>query len=97
MFFKKPFNLIVFFSLVLLVIPFLAERPLVAWADYGVPADTDPSDGCTGSWTFPPLYVGGDSEVIFAQAAYEFDENCNPVLVDQVRLNYVPDSVLKEK
>lgn len=60
-------------------------------------SDTDASDGCTGSWTFPPLYVGGKDGAVFAQAAYEFDKNCQPVLVDQIRLNYVPESVLTEE
>jgi len=57
------------------------------------PTDTDSSDGCSGSWTFPPLYVGGADGAVFAQAAYEFDKNCQPILVSHVRLDYVPESV----
>ncbi|GIV63630.1 MAG: hypothetical protein AB1457_06270 [Chloroflexota bacterium] len=45
---------------------------------------------CTGTWKFPPLYVGGKDGVVFAEAAYEFDENCNPVLVSETRLTSVP-------
>ena len=59
--------------------------------------DDDPNDGCTGSWAFPPLYVGGENGAVFAQAAYEFDENCEPVLVEQIRLNYVPAFVEGEQ
>lgn len=57
--------------------------------------DTDASDGCTGVWEFPPLYVGGKDGVVFAQAAYEFDKNCQPILTSQIRLDYVPASVLE--
>jgi len=45
---------------------------------------------CTGTWEFPLLYVGGKDGVVFAEAAYEFDENCNPVLVSETRLTSVP-------
>lgn len=76
-------------SLVLLFGPTLVQ------ADTAVYLDSDPSDGCTGTWVFPPLYVGGDDGNVFAQAAYEFDENCNPVLVHEVRLNHVPASASK--
>lgn len=55
--------------------------------------DTDASDGCTGAATFPMLYVGGEDGIVFAQAAYEFDDQCQPVLVEEIRLDYVPDSV----
>ena len=55
--------------------------------------DTDASDGCTGAATFPMLYVGGKDGIVFAQAAYEFDDQCQPVLVEEIRLDYVPDSV----
>lgn len=48
---------------------------------------------CTGTWKFPMLYVGGKDGVVFAQAIYDFDDNCQPVLVNETRLPYVPDSV----
>ena len=86
---KNLTHILVFLSLILLSI-----SPPSAKAATLSGSDTDSSDGCTGSWTFPPLSVGGEDGVVFAQAAYEFDENCNPVLANQIRLNYVPDSVL---
>lgn len=83
----KLTRFLVFLSLTLLLI-----SPTIAQADTPIEADTDASDGCTGTWTFPLLYVGGADGAVFAQATYEFDENCKPVLVNQVRLNYVPAS-----
>lgn len=50
-----------------------------------------PEEGCTGSWTFPPMYVGGEDGIVFASRAYEFDVNCEPVLVEDIRLDYVPE------
>lgn len=81
----NPIRFLVFLSLTLLLI-----NPTRAQADTPIATDADASDGCTGIWTFPPLYVGGADGVVFAQATYEFDENCKPILVNQVRLNYVP-------
>lgn len=83
MFHKHLLRFLVLLSLIL-----LAASPTRAQA--GSATDTDASDGCTGTWTFPPLYVGGPDGVVFAHAAYEFDAKCQPVLVSQVRLNYVP-------
>ena len=71
---KNLTHILVFLSLILLTI-----SPPSAKAATLSGSDTDSSDGCTGSWTFPPLSVGGEDGVVFAQAAYEFDENCNPV------------------
>jgi hypothetical protein len=89
--FSRKFVLVV---IVVFAITLLAAAP--AMAREGLfQVDTNSSDGCKGSWTFPPLYVGGDDGAVFAQAVYEFDKNCKPVLVSQVRLSYVPDSVLK--
>jgi hypothetical protein len=79
--------------LALLSIALLFSGPVAARADTGTHPDTNSKKGCTGSWTFPPLYVGGDDGAVFAQATYELDENCNPVQVDQVRLDHVPASV----
>lgn len=93
---RKLVHILAFLTMALLVIPLLLAGPTVL-AKPAVQVDTDPADGCTGSWAFPPLYVGGDDGVVFAQAAYEFEENCKPVLVSQVRLNYVPDSALEEQ
>jgi hypothetical protein len=56
-------------------------------------SDTRNQQSCTGEWTLPPLYVGGEDGAVYAEAAYEFDENCKPVLASQVRLDYVPASV----
>jgi len=90
---RKPIYGLMFLGVALLVYTVLLAGPAQVLADSALQTDTDPSDGCTGTWTFPPLYVGGDDGVVFAQAAYEFDENCQPVLDDQVRLTYVPESV----
>lgn len=62
-------------------------------ADAILQVDTDSSDGCTGTWAFPELKVGGGDGVVFAQAAYEFDHDCQPVLVEEIYLNYVPAEV----
>ncbi len=62
-------------------------------ADAIMEGDTDASNGCTGTWAFPPLKVGGEDEVVFAQAAYEFDQDCQPVLVEEIYLKTVPDYV----
>lgn len=83
--------------LVLLSLTLLLTNPTIVRADTPTGVDNDASDGCTGTWAFPPLYVGGADGAVFAQAAYEFDENCNPVLVGQVRLNYVPTPVVDQE
>lgn len=83
--------------LVLLSLTLLLTNPTIVQADTPTGVDNDASDGCTGTWAFPPLYVGGADGAVFAQAAYEFDENCNPVLVGQVRLNYVPTPVVDQE
>lgn len=82
---KKLIPVSVILSVILLFV-----SPTIGQADAAVNLDDDPNDGCTGSWVFPPLYVGGEDSAVFAQAAYEFDENCEPALVDQIRLDYVP-------
>jgi len=74
----------------------LLFAPIIVQADTAVHLDGDPNDGCAGSWVFPPLYVGGEDGVVFAQAAYEFDENCSPILVNAVRLNYIPASASED-
>ncbi len=79
--------------LALLGIALFFTGPIAARADIGTHPDTNAEKGCTGSWTFPPLYVGGEDGIVFAQATYEFEENCKAVQVDQVRLDYVPASV----
>ncbi len=89
---KKIATILLFLSLILLWI----SLPSVKAATLPGP-DTNSNDGCTGTWTFQPLHVGGEDGIVFAEAAYEFDENCNPVLVNQIRLNYVPDSILQQK
>jgi len=92
MFLRKLTPILACIPIALLVITLLIIKPALALANPGMQGDLNPDDGCTGSWVFPPLFVGGNDGVVFAQAAYEFDEHCKPVLVNQVRLNYVPDS-----
>ncbi|GEM_PF-2670538 len=84
MFSRRFPAIFVILTIILLVI----SPSMVRAGDTG--SDDDPEDGCTGSWVFPPQYVGGDDGVVFAHVSYEFDENCEPVLVEQIRLNYVP-------
>jgi hypothetical protein len=97
MFLRKLAPILTCIAIVLVVITSLMIKPATVLANPGMQGDINPDDGCTGSWVFPPLFVGGDDGVVFAQAAYEFDEHCKPVLVNQIRLNYVPDSYLGEE
>jgi len=97
MFLGKRFYFFAFHSMALLATAWFFAGITTVLADSAMQVDTDPSDGCTGSWVFPPLYVGGYDGVVFAQAAYEFDENCKPVLVNQARLHYVPDWIFQEE
>lgn len=78
-----------------IMLSLLMFSPAFAWAATAPQVDSDSSDGCTGTWSLPPLFVGGPDGAVFAQAAYEFDKNCEPVLVSQIRLPFVPDSVLQ--
>lgn len=84
-------------ALISMLLSLVLFSPTFAGASTDPQPDQDPSDGCTGTWTFEPLYVGGSDGAVFAQAAYEFDENCTPVLVSKISLPYVPDSVLNPK
>lgn len=54
-------------------------------------------EACTGTWSFPPMYVGGEDGIVYAERAYEFDENCNPFLVEEIRLDYLPASVIQSE
>lgn len=76
-------------NVVLLVVTFFGSLTLssqIVSAGAGAP-----EEGCTGTWAFPPMYVGGEDGVVFASRAYEFDENCKPVLVEEIRLDYIPE------
>jgi hypothetical protein len=45
---------------------------------------------CTVSGATPFMYVGGDDGIVYASATIKFDDQCNPILVNQVRLTYLP-------
>ncbi len=55
---------------------------------------SNPGKVCTGTWSFPPIYVGGPDGVVYAENAYGFDENCQPVLIESIRLKYLPEWVI---
>lgn len=59
-----------------------------------VHANSSVPSGCAVSGALPTLHVGGRDGMVFAQAAYEFDANCVPVLVEYIRLDHVPDWVV---
>lgn len=75
--------ILLFFSL----LAFSVQTAAASHSGTGQPA-------CTGSQAFPALYVGGKDGVVFASATYEFDENCVPVLIEETRLNHLPQSVI---
>lgn len=89
----KQFNLFKTFLLVcaLVLLSLMVFSVQAATADNG---DGEQA-GCTGDWVFPTLYVGGKDNVVYASATYEFDENCNPVLVNETRLNYLPQWLIQ--
>lgn len=89
----KQFNLFKTFLLVcaLVLLSLMVFSVQAATADNG---DGEQA-GCTGDWVFPTLYVSGKDNVVYASATYEFDENCNPVLVNETRLNYLPQWLIQ--